>query len=100
MLILDDSTSAVDTATDAKIRNAFKNEIPGTTKLIIAQRISSVKDADRIIVLDDGKVTGFGTHDELMSNNEIYREVYESQTQGGSGDFDENKENTVKAGEA
>ena len=100
VLILDDSTSAVDTATDAKIRNAFKNEIPGTTKLIIAQRISSVKDADRIIVLDDGKVTGFGTHDELMSNNEIYREVYESQTQGGSGDFDENKENTVKAGEA
>ncbi len=100
VLILDDSTSAVDTATDAKIRNAFKNEIPGTTKIIIAQRISSVKDADRIIVLDDGKVTGFGTHDELISNNEIYREVYESQTQGGSGDFDENKENTVKAGEA
>jgi len=88
ILILDDSTSAVDTATDAKIRRAFKEEIPGTTKLIIAQRISSVQDADRIIVMEDGKINGFGSHDELMESNEIYRDVYESQT-GGSGDFDE-----------
>lgn len=90
VLILDDSTSAVDTATDAKIRRAFAEEIPGTTKLIIAQRISSVQNADRIIVLDDGKISGFGTHNELMASNEIYRDVYESQTQGG-GDFDEKK---------
>ncbi|MDD7429179.1 MAG: ABC transporter ATP-binding protein [Oscillospiraceae bacterium] len=90
VLILDDSTSAVDTATDAKIRRAFADEIPGTTKLIIAQRISSVQNADRIIVLDDGKISGFGTHDELLASNEIYRDVYESQTQGG-GDFDEKK---------
>lgn len=89
ILILDDSTSAVDTATDAKIRKAFREEIPGTTKLIIAQRISSVQDADRIIVLDDGRINGFGTHEELLANNEIYRDVYESQTGGGSGDFDE-----------
>ncbi len=88
ILILDDSTSAVDTATDAKIRNAFANEIPDTTKLIIAQRISSIQNADKIIVLDDGKVNGFGTHDELLASNEIYRDVYESQT-GGGGDFDE-----------
>lgn len=88
VLILDDSTSAVDTATDAKIRAAFKEAIPGTTKLIIAQRISSVMDADRIIVLDDGKLNGFGTHEELLKNNTIYRDVYESQTNGG-GDFDE-----------
>ncbi len=88
ILILDDSTSAVDTATDAKIRKAFAQEIPGTTKLIIAQRISSVQQADRIIVLDQGKVDGFGTHEQLLQNNEIYREVYESQT-GGGGDFDE-----------
>ena len=88
ILILDDSTSAVDTATDAKIRKAFAEEIPGTTKLIIAQRIASVKDADRIIVMEDGKVNGFGTHDELLATNAIYRDVYESQT-GGSGDFDE-----------
>ena len=89
ILILDDSTSAVDTATDAKIRYAFANEIPDTTKLIIAQRISSVQNADKIIVLDDGMVNGFGTHDELLATNEIYRDVYESQT-GGGGDFDEN----------
>lgn len=87
ILILDDSTSAVDTATDAKIRKAFREEIPGTTKLIIAQRISSVQDADRIIVMEDGKIDGFGTHEELLAGNEIYRDIYESQTQGG-GDFD------------
>lgn len=88
ILILDDSTSAVDTATDAKIRKAFAEEIPGTTKLIIAQRVSSVEHADRIIVLDEGRIDGFGTHEELLESNEIYRDVYESQT-GGSGDFDE-----------
>lgn len=88
VLILDDSTSAVDTATDAKIRKAFREEIPNTTKLIIAQRISSVQNADRIIVMEDGEINGFGTHDELLESNSIYREVYESQTNGG-GDFDE-----------
>ena len=88
ILILDDSTSAVDTATDAKIRRAFAEEIPDTTKLIIAQRISSVKGADRIIVVDNGRINGFGTHEELMEHNKIYREVYESQNQGG-GDFDQ-----------
>ncbi len=88
ILILDDSTSAVDTATDGKIRRAFREEIPDTTKLIIAQRISSVQDADRIIVMEEGRIDGFGTHEELLAGNEIYREVYESQTQGG-GDFDE-----------
>ena len=88
ILILDDSTSAVDTATDAKIRKAFREEIPGTTKLIIAQRISSVKDCDRIIVMEDGRVNGFGTHDELLAGNDIYREVYESQVGGASADFD------------
>ena len=88
ILILDDSTSAVDTATDAKIRKAFAQEIPDTTKFIIAQRISSVQHADRIIVMEDGQIHGFGTHEELLVNNEIYREVCESQTQGG-GDFDE-----------
>lgn len=88
ILILDDSTSAVDTATDARIQEAFRSYIPDTTKLIIAQRISSVQNADRILVLDNGHVSGFDTHQALLSNNEIYREVYESQTQGG-GDFDQ-----------
>ncbi len=90
ILILDDSTSAVDTATDEKIRKAFAEEIPDTTKLIIAQRISSVQNCDRIIVMDDGMINGFGTHSELLANNAIYREVYESQTgQSGDADFDE-----------
>ena len=88
ILILDDSTSAVDTATDAKIRKAFAQKIPGTTKLIIAQRVASVQGADRIIVMDDGRVVAFDTHDNLMKTNEIYREIYETQTQGG-GDFDQ-----------
>lgn len=88
ILILDDSTSAVDTATDARIRQAFREEIPGTTKFIIAQRISSIQDADRIIVLEDGKIDGFDNHENLLRNNAIYREVYESQTKGG-GDFDQ-----------
>ena len=90
VLILDDSTSAVDTATDARIRKAFAEEIPDTTKLIIAQRISSIQSADRIIVMDEGRISGFGTHEELMKNNAIYQEVYNSQIKGG-GDFDENK---------
>ncbi len=89
---MDDSTSAVDTATDARIRKAFEQEIPETTKLIIAQRISSVQHADHIIVMEEGRINGYGTHEELIETNEIYREVYESQTSGG-GDFDE------KAGE-
>ncbi len=88
ILILDDSTSAVDTATDARIRRAFREEIPNTTKLIISQRISSVQDADRIIVMEEGKIHGFGTHEELLKSDSIYQEVYESQT-GGGGDFDE-----------
>ena len=87
ILILDDSTSAVDTATDAKIRKAFAESIPGTTKIIIAQRISSVQDADRILVLDNGRINAFDTHENLLANNEIYREIYESQIKGG-GDFD------------
>lgn len=101
ILILDDSTSAVDTATDAKIRSAFAEKIPGTTKLIIAQRISSVQDADRIVVLDNGRLNGFGTHEELLRSNAIYQEIYEGQTQGG-GDFDQQPgtgdEETGKAG--
>ncbi|WP_308542438.1 ABC transporter ATP-binding protein [uncultured Oscillibacter sp.] len=88
VLILDDSTSAVDTATDSRIRAAFAREIPGTTKIIIAQRISSVQDADRILVLDDGHINGFDTHENLLKSNAIYREIYESQMQGG-GDFDQ-----------
>lgn len=89
ILILDDSTSAVDTATDARIRKAFREEIPGTTKFIIAQRISSIQDADRILILDNGKIDGFDTHENLLKTNKIYQEVHESQTQGG-GDFDQN----------
>ena len=92
ILILDDSTSAVDTATDARIRKAFKEEIPNTTKIIIAQRISSVEQADRIIVMEDGAVDGFGTHEKLLATNEIYKDIYESQTSGG-GDFDEGGDN-------
>lgn len=88
VLILDDSTSAVDTATDAKIRQAFATSIPGTTKLIIAQRISSVQDADRILVLEGGRINGLGTHEELLQNNKIYREIYDTQIKGG-GDFDQ-----------
>ncbi len=95
ILILDDSTSAVDTATDAKIRSAFTQKIPGTTKLIIAQRISSVKDADRILVLDDGKIDGFDTHENLLKTNKIYQEIYETQTKGG-GDFDQPGENQTE----
>ncbi len=92
ILILDDSTSAVDTATDARIRKAFKEEIPNTTKIIIAQRISSVEQADRIIVMEDGAIDGFGTHEELLATNDIYKDIYESQTSGG-GDFDEGGDN-------
>ncbi len=110
VLILDDSTSAVDTATDASIRRAFAQKIPGTTKIIISQRVSSVEDADRIIVLDDGCISGFASHSELMETNEIYREIYETQTSGG-GDFDKlesaedevvskNDPNITKGGEA
>jgi len=98
ILILDDSTSAVDTATDARIRKAFREEIPNTTKFIIAQRISSVQDADRILVLESGCVNGFGTHEELLATNEIYRSIYEGQTEGG-GDFDEPQAENRKGGE-
>lgn len=97
ILILDDSTSAVDTATDAKIRQAFSQKIPGTTKLIIAQRVSSVQEADRILVLDDGRVNGFDTHENLLKNNAIYKEIYETQTQGG-GDFDNHSGADKKGG--
>lgn len=90
IIIFDDSTSAVDTATDAKIRKALATEIPNTTKIIIAQRVASVQNADRIIVMENGRINGIGTHEELLNSNEIYRDVYESQT-GGGGDFDENK---------
>ena len=90
ILILDDSTSAVDTATDGRIRQAFAREIPNTTKLIIAQRISSIQNADRIIVMENGEINGFGTHEELLRTNAIYQDVYNSQIKGG-GDFDENK---------
>ena len=92
ILILDDSTSAVDTTTDAKIRQAFRQSVPGMTRLIIAQRVSSVMDADRIIVLKNGEIDGFGTHEELLESNEIYRDIYESQTGAGSGDFDAGRE--------
>jgi ATP-binding cassette subfamily B protein len=88
ILILDDSTSAVDTATDAKIRKAFAEEIPGTTKLIIAQRVSSIEHADRIIVMEDGKINAFDTPANLLKTNAIYKDIYEQQTSGG-GDFDE-----------
>ena len=88
VLILDDSTSAVDTATEARIRKAFREYLPETTKLIISQRVSSVMDADRIIVMEEGRLAGFGTHDELLADNEIYRDIYETQTNGG-GDFDQ-----------
>ena len=88
ILILDDSTSAVDTATDARIRRAFRDEIPNTTKLIVAQRISSIQDADRILVLDDGRVAAMGTHEELLAGSPIYQEIYEFQTRGGDGDAD------------
>lgn len=99
VLILDDSTSAVDTATDARIRKAFAEHIPGTTKLIIAQRISSVQDADRILVLDDGSINGLGTHEELLETNDIYREIFETQIKGG-GDFDQPAaESTAKEGD-
>ena len=87
ILILDDSTSAVDTKTDSLIRKAFAEEIPNTTKLIIAQRISSVQDADKIIVMDNGEINAFGTHEELLATNDIYKEVYESQTQMKGGDI-------------
>ena len=89
VLVLDDSTSAVDTATDARIRKAFLSRIPGTTKVIISQRILSIKDADRIVVMDNGRVNGFDTHENLLINNEIYRDIYQMQTSGGEGDFDE-----------
>ena len=98
ILILDDSTSAVDTATDARIRSAFETAIPGTTKIIIAQRISSVQHADHILVLDDGRMNGYGTHEELLETNGIYKEIYESQNKGG-GDFDQPQADSGQPGE-
>ncbi len=92
VLILDDSTSAVDTATDARIRESFRNRIPGVTKIIISQRILSIQDADRIIVMDNGRICGFDTHENLLKTNEIYRDIHEMQTSGGEGDFDQGKE--------
>ena len=91
MLILDDSTSAVDTATDGKIRQTFAERIPGTTKIIISHRILSIQHADKIIVMDDGRVKGFDSHDNLLKNNDIYKDIYTMQTSGGEGDFDETK---------
>ena len=88
VLVLDDATSAVDTATDARIRETFAARIPGVTRLVISQRILSIKDADRIIVMDNGRVSGFDTHENLLKTNAIYREIYEMQTSGGEGDFD------------
>ena len=89
VLVLDDSTSAVDTATDAAIRSTFSRRIPGTTKIIISQRILSIRDADRIVVMDNGRVSAFDTHENLLKTNTIYQEIYEMQTSGGSGDFDQ-----------
>ena len=93
VLVLDDATSAVDTATDARIREAFMQRIPGTTKIIISQRILSIKDADRIIVMDNGRVNGFDTHENLLRDNAIYRDIYQMQTSGGEGDFDDPSKN-------
>ena len=97
VLILDDSTSAVDTATDSRIRETFATRIPGVTKIIVSQRILSIKDADRIIVMDQGRIDGFDTHENLLINNEIYRDIHEMQTSGGEGDFDEAAKKEVKA---
>ena len=96
ILILDDSTSAVDTRTDAKIRKALRDYIPETTKIIIAQRISSVEDADRIIVMENGKIDGIGSHEELLKNNGIYREIYTSQNAGNKGQEDKKEENKLQ----
>ena len=97
ILILDDSTSAVDTATDSRIRETFATRIPGVTKIIVSQRILSLKDADRIIVMEQGRINGFDTHENLLRDNEIYRDIHEMQTSGGEGDFDEAAKKEVKA---